>query len=90
MKKDNKPPIVVVLPSEDIINDVRNGKPLIYKPVILNLLKKGIHVEDMLDAFLNQGDDIEEKIWFARGGHYSPVGNNVIADWLVNILSLDK
>jgi len=83
VKKDKKIPVVVILPSEIMISDARNGKPKVYDPVVSYLLEKGIRVEDMMDAFLKQNNQIKEETWFMRR-HYSPIGNKVIGDWIVN------
>ncbi|HFD32092.1 MAG TPA: SGNH/GDSL hydrolase family protein [Gammaproteobacteria bacterium] len=88
IKKDNMLPVVVVLPSEIMLKDVKSGKSKVYQPVVSYLLEKNIWVEDLMDEFL--GRNATTGIWFMEGGHYSPAGNKVFAEWLGDKISSGK
>lgn len=91
VKKDGLVPVVVLLPDYDSIQDVRNGSRAIYTPLVTYLKQKNILYKDTLKAFLKQNKNEKVDAWFVRGGHYSPAGNKIVANWLGRqILSLDR
>lgn len=74
--------LVVVFPDKDSIIQAASGQPKIFDPLLDYLKMKGFDHVDLSSAFL--AADVLRSIdqWFMPGGHYSPLGNTLVATWL--------
>ena len=86
-RQRNAVPVVILLPDRGSVAGVRRGAAAVYAPLEAALLKAGINVWDAADAFRSTSCTVDEL--FAPGGHYSPRGNRVVAEWLRGILAPD-
>jgi hypothetical protein len=74
-------PIVVLLPEKESLQRGLQGGPKLYDPLLPFLREHGVDYVDAIEAF--RGTSAAElNGLFASGGHYSPLGNKVIASWL--------
>ena len=78
------PAVVVMLPDRGSVDQARAGRPTSYAPMLDSLVGSGITVWDGVEAFRVGPARVPEL--FASGGHYSPAGNHVLADWLRPLL----
>lgn len=73
-------PIVVLFPDRESLAAARQGRQSMFDPLVRELAGRAIEHVDVTQAFLEaQGD---ASTWFMRGGHYSPAGNRIVAQWL--------
>jgi hypothetical protein len=81
-------PLVVVLPDEKAVQRVRQGQPAIYEPLLAHMRAHDIDHVDAGAAFFERQPDPARgtKGWFAPQGHYSPSGNQVVAEWLTKTI----
>ena len=75
-------PIILVFPNAYDITRYQKFKTKIHQPLIDNLYAKGFLYIDLLDAFFTFGKGKMRNEFFAKGGHYSPLGNEVVAKYL--------
>jgi hypothetical protein len=73
-------PAVLLLPDRGSVARVREGGPAVYAPLAAALRAAGVDVWDAAAAFRSAPTTVDEL--FASGGHYSPAGNRVLAEWL--------
>jgi hypothetical protein len=73
-------PAVIMLPDRHSVARLRRGEPAVYAPLTRALLDRQVTVWDAGDAFRAATHPIDTL--FAPGGHYSPTGNRILADWL--------
>jgi len=81
----NAVPAVILLPDRTSLASVRWCPGGVYAPLEAALLKVGIDAGDAADAFRSAPGTVDEL--FAPGGHYSPTGNRVLAEWPRGILA---
>ena len=73
-------PLVVILPDRESVAAARQGQRTIFDPLVTALAGRGIEHVDVTEAFRQaQGNP---NSWFMIGGHYSPTGNRIVAQWL--------
>lgn len=78
-------PLILILPNREAMNEIRTGRELHYEILLRRLDVLDLSYVDALDAFdLEHAESIDD--WFAPGGHYSPDGNRIIAEWLAGRL----
>jgi len=75
-------PVVLILPSRGELQSAFGGETIVYAPLIEELDRLGIVYWEASEAFLARGKSGIDGSWFAPGGHYSPLGNRIVADWL--------
>src|SRR5207244_336737 len=75
-------PIVVLFPDKASVLRARVGKATLFAPLVEQLASKRIAYFDVTEAFLGALPDGDVGRWFAQGGHYSALGNQVVAQWL--------
>lgn len=79
-------PVILILPNMQAMNEALAGREPHYEPLLKSLRAFDLPFLDGLDAFeLGEADSIGD--WFARGGHYSPQGNLIIAEWLAGVFA---
>ena len=72
-------PLVVVFPDRISIESDAAGGSTVYEPLVRTLRRDGVAMLDLIDAFRQRpGPDLE--VLFMPGGHYSPIGNSLVAD----------
>jgi hypothetical protein len=76
-------PTIVMLPDLDSIAGAGGGDPVVYAPLVAALREKGIEVWDAVEAFPITRDEEVLQPLFMPGGHYSPEGNALVANWIV-------
>lgn len=74
--------VVLLLPDRESLERMQIGEPTTYQPLANALLASGIEVLDLREAFAASAGTEGVDPWFALGGHYSPAGNEIVADWL--------
>lgn len=77
-------PVIVLFPEYGSVESLRNGGPPVYAPLRDALIKRGVVVWDAGAAFRDDKDSVPQL--FAPGGHYSPLGNRRLAEWLLKEL----
>jgi hypothetical protein len=81
-------PVVVFFPEKVSADRGLAGGPKLYDPLLKPLKERGIEFLDAMEAFRATGMADSES-WYAIGGHYSPKGNAIVADWLASeVMSL--
>jgi len=75
-------PVVIILPDRESIVRRQNGRAPIFAPLADDLRARGIDYLDVTEAFLARGMTQRPDDWFMSGGHYSPSGNRLVAEWL--------
>jgi len=83
----NADPAVILLPDRTSVESGRRGAPAVYAPLKTALLNRGIKTWDAADAFRSAFGTVDEL--FASGGHYSPKGNRLLAQWLQGLLAAE-
>jgi hypothetical protein len=82
-------PVVVFFPDRPSLEQLRNGQPTVYGPLIETVKRQEIRHVDLADAFATRAHDGMDSL-FAPGGHYSPLGNELVANWLGQLLSEER
>jgi hypothetical protein len=77
-------PVIILFPEKGSVESLRNGRPAVYAPLQDALIKKGVVVWDAGAAFRDGNESVAQL--FAPGGHYSPIGNRRLAEWLLKEL----
>ncbi len=78
IKERGAKPLVVLLPDQPMVEAIRRGELPAYEPLIRDLKAREIDYVDVADLFRAA----KAGRWFARDGHYSPEGNQLVARWL--------
>ena len=71
-------PLLLMLPDHFSIQQARRGRRYVYAGLVDSLRARGLTVIDPMSEFLARARDTAPEAWFAAGGHYSPLGNEVI------------
>ncbi|HUL49847.1 MAG TPA: hypothetical protein VLT79_07545 [Gemmatimonadales bacterium] len=79
-------PVVLLLPDRECVERSRNGRRPVLASLSNALAAAGIEYFDATDAFRTIQPAPNVAAWFMPGGHYSPLGNEVVARWLVKRL----
>lgn len=79
-------PIVLFLPDRSSVERRLAGGTTMYGPLVRWAESQGVAHLDAIDAFRAAPDPQLLPQWFASGGHYSPRGNAIVADWLATQL----
>jgi hypothetical protein len=79
---DGALPIVVILPENPDHLRSRQGKSRRYQVLLDDLENKSCQVIDVLDAFVPVQDQYSLADLTVRNGHYSVLGNEIVADFL--------
>jgi hypothetical protein len=77
VRSDGATPVIVLFPGKADIENVRNGRPLVYQPLKKQLVEAGRDVIDCMDVFV--GDAGKHAIDELIVGHYKPLGNRFVA-----------
>lgn len=75
-------PIVLFLPDRSSVERRLAGGTTMYGPLVQWAKAQSVDYLDAVDAFRAAPDPQRLPQWFAPGGHYSPTGNAIIAEWL--------
>jgi hypothetical protein len=75
-------PFALLLPDRTALALVRHGRPSVFAPLATELRAAQIEVLDLTRAFLAADAAGDDRRWFMPGGHYSPLGNRLVASWL--------
>lgn len=75
-------PLIVLLPGKGNVSRAREGLPPDFQPLIDSLDQAGIPDRDATVAFRAAPGDVDSRVWFSPGGHYSWAGNHLVAEWL--------
>src|SRR5205814_182224 len=75
-------PVIVVFPDQESVVAARHGQRTVVGPLIASLAARRLEYVDLTAAFLNPELAGSVGDWFASGGHYSPAGNRIVAQWL--------
>jgi hypothetical protein len=78
--------LILFLPSRGELQAALAGSRPVYNPMLEQLRADGIEYWDATEAFLPLPDVTSMNVWFAPGGHYSPEGNRLVAQWLGPLL----
>jgi len=79
-------PIIVFFPDRDALGRALRGLTPSYQPFLDTLRAHGLQPLDAAAAFpVAQAN--QARLWFMPGGHYSPVGNRLVARWLGRLLA---
>lgn len=74
-------PLIVMLPDLKTVDRLRRGDPPVYAPLMRHLRILELPYVDAADA-LTGPTIAESKALFTPGGHYSALGNRLVAAWL--------
>jgi hypothetical protein len=75
-------PLLVLFPDRESVQRARRGLGTTLGPLVDAVRNQGLEYVDLTEAFAAEPRSAVEAHWFAPGGHYSPEGNRVVADWL--------
>ena len=75
-------PIIVFFPSRRELEAERDNRSQAYLPMTDELRRENTNYWDAKDAFAPLLSSSDMNDWFEPGGHYSPLGNRIVADWL--------
>lgn len=79
-------PEIVFLPDRESVAGRRSGGSTLYASLVQRLAGLNIPVWDASDAFLARKSAGPIDSWFMPGGHYSPAGNLIVAQWLTPLV----
>lgn len=82
VEADGRTARVLVLPNREGIERTRRGETPAFAPLVRQLSERGVPLLDATDAFTAAGAEVPIDDWFQSDGHYSALGNRVVADWL--------
>ena len=77
-------PIIVIFPLKAILHQYRREGIKEYAPLLEHFNEKGYLYIDMIEGFEFLGKDIQIKDFYF--GHFSPIGNNVVAEYIAYYL----
>jgi hypothetical protein len=75
-------PLVILLPDAETVRAARQGRRTLLTSLGDALRAQGLAYLDLTEAFRDAPDRGDGRAWFMAGGHYSPAGNRVVAEWL--------
>lgn len=75
-------PIILVLPNKEDILRYRENGTKIYAPFLAYFETQNYQYIDLLNAFETYGRDFKVKAIFSARGHYSPLGNQIVATYI--------
>jgi GDSL-like lipase/acylhydrolase family protein len=78
-------PLIVFLPDAGSVALARAGRPTLYAPLAAALRQNGIDYVDVAPGFVARGHE-QWKSYFMPGGHYSRLGNAIVAATLATTL----
>lgn len=87
---DGAIPIILIFPTQSDIVDSRNGISESYRPLLDWLTVRHFKYVDLRMAFERFGQEYETQEFFSGLGHYSVLGNKVVAKYLQEYLSKNK
>jgi hypothetical protein len=79
VRKDEATPVVLVFPNEDDIAAARDGQSKSHASLPRALDDRGVPTIDLTDPLGEQARHTELGALLRPGGHYSPLGNRVVA-----------
>lgn len=82
VRRSGAHPIILILPSRGELSSAFQGRETPYDFMLTQLSARGIEHWNATDAFLPLKEHHDLNAWFAPGGHYSPLGNRIVATWL--------
>ena len=88
VKANHVMPVIVIFPNRDDLQRYRTNptkKKKKHLPLVKALQSRGLEYIDLMDAFEQSGDSYEMTDLFAKS-HYSPLGNQIVAKWLLKYL----
>jgi len=75
-------PLVVLFPDAEAVRAARHGRRTLLASLGEALRAQGLAYLDLTEAFRAAPDGGNPGAWFMPGGHYSPAGNRLVAEWL--------
>lgn len=84
---DGAIPIILIFPTQSDIVDSRNGISVPYRPLLDWFLIRHFRYVDLRMAFEKFGQEYESQEFFSGLGHYSVLGNKIVARYLQEYLS---
>jgi len=81
VKDAGSTPVIMFFPAMDDIIRARSGSPTTYSPLVEYLNKYNLKYIDNIEAFTGLPDDQDISQLFAPGGHYSELGNRLVAEF---------
>jgi hypothetical protein len=90
VQQNGSVPLVVTFPRRGTVEAYRRGDNPIYHEGVVQLQNEGIHVLDLTPFFVDAASDDELDRFFAPGGHYSEVGNQVVSKAVLNYLCQEE
>lgn len=88
--KNRALPVYLFFPYQEEVSRYLGDQIKSYQPLIDCLNEKGYRYIDLLNAFEEQGGPVDLNILFEKGGHYSPTGNKLVADYLADYLTQNE
>jgi len=82
--KNQAVPIIVLFPPKEDLMAYRADKTKRYAPLLTHFDQKGYTYLDVIDAFETLGKDISTEDLYV--GHISPIGNKIIAQYILHYL----
>jgi hypothetical protein len=84
-------PLIVIFPDLGDLSRHRNHQPKRYEPLLTHLNMKGFRYLDVLDAFVAYDSNVpKDQLTVGMWGHYSPLGNKIVASSLHSYLQKDS
>lgn len=85
-----KLPLVLIFPEWDDIQSRSQNKPRRYQALYSALEKKGVPILNLDEPLSDISDEAQKQNIMMPGGHYSPMGNRVVAENLTSYLDSKK
>lgn len=85
--EDGVVPVIVMFPTRKDIADYRNKVPMAYEPLLEWLDARELEYIDLAMAFEKLGRGYHAEAFFSGMGHYSVLGNQLVAQYLAEYLS---
>lgn len=73
---------VLFLPDRESLQERLAGRPTIYAPLVAETRHLGLPILDAAEAFMVSDGATQLPSWYMPGGHFSKLGNQVVAEWL--------
>jgi len=84
-------PVIVIYPALPDLDRQRNHQRKQYEPMLEHFHTKGFRYVDLLDAFVAYDPTLpQNQINVGKWGHYSPLGNTIVATYLQHYLNDEK
>lgn len=88
IREGGRVPVVLLLPDRPVLEARRLGQPASWDALMEAFHASGTPVLDATQAFLAEGITPDALPgWFASGGHYSPLGNERVGEWVAGELA---